>query len=171
MTDDHPSPDYIAGFLQFANGVRCIIEAGAGAPNIDEVEHWWRKNRIAVYGTDGFAEILTGAGWRVVSKTETDSGSGDMNYERDMLDYVNDINRWLTGEIPHHPCSFEESFISHEAMMGLCRSALSGSQEILPLPNEEERFNEITAFREKLKDTEAVLASDVHQTMYPITSK
>ncbi|HRT58834.1 MAG TPA: Gfo/Idh/MocA family oxidoreductase, partial [Candidatus Paceibacterota bacterium] len=31
--DNHPSPDYIAGFVQFANGVRGIYECGAGAPD------------------------------------------------------------------------------------------------------------------------------------------
>jgi predicted dehydrogenase len=34
LTDNHPSPDYIAGIIQFANGVRGIVETGAGAPNI-----------------------------------------------------------------------------------------------------------------------------------------
>ena len=37
LTDNHPSPDYIAGFVQFANGVRGIYECGAGAPDQPEV--------------------------------------------------------------------------------------------------------------------------------------
>ena len=31
LGDNHPSPDYIAGFINFANGVRGVIELGAGA--------------------------------------------------------------------------------------------------------------------------------------------
>jgi predicted dehydrogenase len=37
LGDNHPSPDYIAGFVQFANGVRGIYECGAGAPDQPEV--------------------------------------------------------------------------------------------------------------------------------------
>ena len=38
FADNHPSPDYIAGFVQFANGVRGIVECGAGAPDEPEVD-------------------------------------------------------------------------------------------------------------------------------------
>ena len=37
FADNHPSPDYIGGFVQFANGVRGIYECGAGAPDQPEV--------------------------------------------------------------------------------------------------------------------------------------
>ena len=46
LADIHPSPDYIGGFVQFANGVRGIYECGAGAPDEPEVQRWWGKNRI-----------------------------------------------------------------------------------------------------------------------------
>ena len=45
-----------------------IIECGAGAPDVPEVDYWWRKCRIGAQGTDGFAEVLTGGGWRAVTK-------------------------------------------------------------------------------------------------------
>jgi predicted dehydrogenase len=32
FSDPHASPDYVGGFVQFANGVRGILETGAGAP-------------------------------------------------------------------------------------------------------------------------------------------
>ena len=66
--DNHPSPDYIGGFVQFANGVRGIYECGAGAPDQPEVGKWWGKNRIGAQGTEGFAEVLTNGGWRAVTK-------------------------------------------------------------------------------------------------------
>ena len=31
LADSHPSPDYIAGFIHFSNGVRGIVDCGAGA--------------------------------------------------------------------------------------------------------------------------------------------
>ena len=68
LGDNHPSPDYIGGFVQFANGVRGIYECGAGAPDQPEVAKWWGKNRIGAQGTEGFAEVLTNGGWRAVTK-------------------------------------------------------------------------------------------------------
>lgn len=53
LTDNHPSPDYIAGFVQFANGVRGIYECGAGAPDQPEVAKWWGKNRIGTKAPKG----------------------------------------------------------------------------------------------------------------------
>ena len=76
LADLHPSPDYIGGFIQFANGVRGIVECGAGAPDVPEVDYWWRKCRIGAQGTDGFAEVLTGGGWRAVTKDGASSGPG-----------------------------------------------------------------------------------------------
>jgi Predicted dehydrogenases and related proteins len=87
--DNHPSPDYIAGFVQFANGVRGIYECGAGAPDQPEVAKWWGKNRIGAQGTEGFAEVLTNGGWRAVTKSGgAQSGDGAMNYDADMPPYI-----------------------------------------------------------------------------------
>ncbi|MBU1878129.1 MAG: Gfo/Idh/MocA family oxidoreductase, partial [Chloroflexi bacterium] len=60
--DVHASPDYVAGLIHFANGVRGIVECGEGAPDVPEVDYWWRKCRIGAQGTEGFAEVLTGGG-------------------------------------------------------------------------------------------------------------
>lgn len=133
LTDDHPSPDYIGGFVHFRNGVRGVLESGVGAPDVPEVDHWWRKNRIGVLGTDGFAEVLTGAGWRAVTRTGAWSGSGGMDYDRDMPPYVEDIGEWLDDASRVHPCNFESAYRTHEIMMALCRSAALGTQVALPL--------------------------------------
>ena len=55
------------GFIHFSNGVHGIVECGAGAPDVPEVPYWWRKCRIGAQGTDGFAEVMTGGGWRAVT--------------------------------------------------------------------------------------------------------
>jgi predicted dehydrogenase len=133
LSDLHPSPDYIAGFIQFSNGVRGIVECGAGAPDVPEVDYWWRKCRVGVQGTDGFAEVLTGGGWRAVTKAGASSGTGCMNYELDMPPYVEDIADWLDDDRKVHPCNFESAYAGFEIMMALCRSVVNGGQLKLPL--------------------------------------
>jgi len=131
--DLHPSPDYIAGFIQFANGVRGIVECGAGAPDVPEVDYWWRKCRIGAQGTDGFAEVLTGGGWRAVTKAGASSGPGCMNYDLDMPPYVEDIAGWLDDDRRVHPCNFNSAYEGFEIMMALCRSAVDGGQVSVPI--------------------------------------
>ena len=133
LSDLHPSPDYIGGFIQFANDVRGVVECGAGAPDVPEVDYWWRKARIGAQGTDGFAEVMTGNGWRAVTKTGASSGGGCMNYELDMPPYIQDMADWLDDHRKVHPCNFESAYAGFEIMMALCRSAVDGGQVILPL--------------------------------------
>ena len=135
FSDNHPSPDYIAGFVQFANGVRGIFECGAGAPDQPEVAKWWGKNRIGAQGTEGFAEVLTNGGWRAVTKSGGyQSGEGAMNYERDMPPYIQEIADWLDNRQVHQ-CNFEHAYLGAEIMLGLQRSAAQGGQVALPLIN------------------------------------
>lgn len=141
LTDNHPSPDYMAGFIQFANGVRGIVECGAGAPDVPEVDYWWRKNRISAQGTGGFAEVLTGDGWRAVTGDQEGlvTGEGCMNYDLDMPPYIEDIARWLDDDDAVHPCNGESAYQGFEITMGLLRSVIRRAQIPLPLgPGEPE---------------------------------
>jgi predicted dehydrogenase len=133
LADAHPSPDYIAGFVHFANGVHGVIECGAGAPDVPEVDYWWRKCRIGAQGTDGFAEVLTGGGWRAVTRSGAMSGPGSMNYDLDMPPYIQDMANWLDDDASPHPCRFESAYQGFEIMMAMCRSAAAGGQVALPL--------------------------------------
>jgi len=146
MSDLHPSPDYIAGFIQFANDVRGIVECGAGAPDVPEVDYWWRKCRIGAQGTDGFAEVLTAGGWRAVTKTTAKSGSGCMNYDRDMPPYIQHIADWLDDDRQVHPCNFESAYAGFEIMMALCRSAADGGQVALPLSDAADEIGMLRAY-------------------------
>ncbi len=146
MSDVHPSPDYIGGFIQFANGVRGVVESGAGAPDVPEVDYWWRKCRIGAQGTDGFAEVLTGGGWRAVTKTGASSGPGCMNYDLDMPPYVQDIANWLDDDHKVHPCNFESAYAGFEIMMALCRSAVEGGQVTLPLTQPADELGMLKAY-------------------------
>lgn len=134
LTDNHPSPDFIAGVVQFANGVRGNFEAGAGAPDQPEVAKWWGKCRIGAQGTDGFAEVLTNGGWRAVTKSGgAQAGPGAMNYDADMPPYIQDIAEWLDDGRKIHPCCFDSAYKGFEIMAALMRSAALGGQVALPL--------------------------------------
>ena len=132
--DNHPSPDYIGGFVQFANGVRGIYECGAGAPDQPEVAKWWGKNRIGAQGTEGFAELLTNGGWRAVTRNGGyQSGEGVMNYDLDMPPYVQEMADWLDDSAKVHSCNLEHACLGAEIMLGMQRSAAEGGQIALPL--------------------------------------
>ena len=129
----HPSPDYLVGTLRFANGAHGYLECGAGAPDVPEVDYWWRKNRIGALGTNGFAEVFTGGGWRCVTDDGLRSGGGKMDYEHDTAAYVADIAIWLDDPTAIHPCDGESAFKGFEVAMALLRSAAYGRQVGLPL--------------------------------------
>lgn len=159
LSDNHPSPDYMAGVIQFANGVRGIVETGAGAPNIPEVAKWWGRNRIRVMGDQGFAEVLTNGGWRSVTAEGAQQGEGAMNYDKDMPPYVADMAAWLDDDTAVHPCHFESAYKGFEIMMGLCRSAAEGGQVRLPLGD---AGDEIAALRRAVPDRPVILAHPDH---------
>jgi predicted dehydrogenase len=163
LTDAHPSPDYIAGFIQFANGVRGIVECGAGAPDVPEVDYWWRKCRIGAQGSDGFAEVLTGGGWRAVTKRGSSSGEGCMNYDLDMPPYVEQMADWLDDDRRVHPCNFASAFKGFEIMMALCRSAAGGGQVALPLTS---GANELEALRASLASRPVLLSTPANAKEY-----
>jgi predicted dehydrogenase len=166
LTDPHPSPDYIAGFIHFANGVRGIVECGAGAPDVPEVDYWWRKARLGAQGTEGFAEVLTGGGWRAITRDSGGviGGPGSMNYDLDMPPYIADIAAWLDNDAAVHPCNGEEAFKGFEIMMALCRSVVERGQIALPLPDGPP---EIEALAKVLPDKPALLSMPENRKEYP----
>lgn len=163
MADAHPSPDYIGGFIQFANGVRGVVECGAGAPDVPEVDYWWRKCRIGAQGTDGYAEVLTGGGWRAVTKNGVSSGDGCMNYELDMPPYIQEMADWLDDDAKVHSCNFESAYKGFEIMLAMARSATSGGQVALPLS---ESADELAMFASSLSDRKVLLSMEANAKEY-----
>ncbi len=156
LNDAHPSPDYIAGFIHFANGVHGVVECGAGARDVPEVDYWWRKCRIGAQGTGGFAEVMTGGGWRAVTREGAFSGGGSMHYDLDMPPYIPEIADWLDDEAKPHPCRFESAWRGFEIMMAMCRSAAAGGQVALPL---EGGADEIVMLRAAVPDRKLLLGT------------
>jgi predicted dehydrogenase len=169
LDDGHPSPDYVGGFIQFANGVRGITECGAGAPDVPEVNYWWRKNRIGAQGTEGFAEVLTGGGWRAVTRDQKGviSGEGCMNYDLDMPPYIQDIARWLDDESAVHPCDGESAYRGFEITMGILRSVAERGQIKLPLGRGEP---ELDRLRRVLPERPVMLSGECNRKGYECAS-
>jgi len=147
FADNHPSPDYIAGLIQFANGVRGIVECGEGAPDVPEVDYWWRKCRVGAQGTEGFAEVLTGGGWRAVTRDSNGviSGPGCMDYAHDMPPYVQEMADWLDDPAKVHPCNGEGAFTGLQIMLGICRSVVQRGKVFLPLGSGEPELDALKA--------------------------
>ncbi len=166
LADSHPSPDYIAGFIQFANGVRGIVECGAGSPDVPEVNYWWRKNRIGAQGTEGFAEVLTGGGWRAITRDQKGviCGEGCMDYDLDMLPYVDQIADWLDDGGKIHPSNGESAHKGFEISMGMLRSVTQRGQVKLPLGPGEPEFE---ALRRVLPEQPVLVSSEVNRKEYP----
>jgi predicted dehydrogenase len=147
LADAHASPDYVAGVVHFRNGVRGVYDCGAGAPDVPDVPYWWRKCRIGAIGSDGYAEVHTGGGWRAVTKDGVQSGPGNMDYDHDMPPYVQEIAGWLEDDSTSHPLRFERAYHGLEIMCGLYRSVIGRGQIALPLTS---GMNEIDGLSTKV---------------------
>jgi len=163
LSDIHPSPDYVAGIIQFSNGVRGYLETGAGAPDVPEVEKWWARNRVGAQGTEGFAEALTGGGWRAVTKQGVTKGEGAMAYDLDMPPYVDEMADWLDDDAKVHQCSGETAYKGFEITMGVLRSVVERGQIKLPLgPGEPE----IEALKKVVPDRPVLLSCEGNRKEY-----
>ena len=150
LGDSHPSPDYAMGLIEFRNGVRALIETGLLATDVPEEPAFWFKSKITARGTEGFAEVLVGKGWRAVTKSAGGlvSGAGCWSVENDQPPYCREIADWLDDPTKVHPCSGESAYHEFEIVMGFCRSALERRR--IPLPLEAGDDNPIARLQEVL---------------------
>lgn len=163
LGDVHPSPDHIAAVIHFANGVRGQIECGGGSPDVPEVDAWWRKNRVGAQGTEGFAEALTGGGWRSMTRRGLESGPGSMNYDLDMPPYVAGMADWLDDAAKVHPCNGESAHKGFEIAMAALRSVVERGQVKLPLGPGEPEFE---ALSRVLPDRPLLASSESNRKEY-----
>jgi predicted dehydrogenase len=164
LSDIHPSPDYIGGMIHFANGVRGYVETGAGVEDIPGVEKWWAKNRVGAKGDDGFAEAITGGGWRSVAKDGLKSGPGAMNYDLDMPPYVDEMADWLDDEKKVHQCNGNNAYKGFEIVMALLRSVVERGQVALPLgPGEPE----LEALKRVIPEKKVLLSCEGNRKEFP----
>jgi predicted dehydrogenase len=154
LADLHTSPDYVAGVVHFANGVRGVYDCGAGAPDVPEASAWWRKCRIGALGSAGYAEVQTGGGWRAVTANGVESGPGNMDYDHDMPTYIQEMADWLDDDGRPHPCRFEHAYHGFEIMAGFYRSVIDGGQIALPLAS---GMDEIAGLKAKVPDRKVLM--------------
>ena len=154
LTDVHASPDYVAGVVHFRNGVHGVYDCGAGAPDVPEVPYWWRKCRIGAQGTEGYAEVHTGSGWRAVTREGVQSGPGGMDYDHDMAPYIQEMADWLDDDDKPHPLRFARAYHGMEIVSGLYRSAIEGGQIALPLTS---GMDEIEGLKAKIAERKVLM--------------
>jgi predicted dehydrogenase len=165
LSDLHTSPDYVSGVVHFKNGVRGIYDCGAGAPDVPEVPYWWRKCRIGAQGSEGFAEVMTGGGWRALTrKGGFRSGEGGMSYDYDMPPYVQEMADWLDDDKKVHPCCFKNAFQGFEIMSALYQSAAEGGQVALPLASGKD---EIALLKERVPVRKVLMTLAESAKEYP----
>jgi hypothetical protein len=122
---------------------------------VPEVPYWWRKCRIGAQGSEGFAEVMTGGGWRAVTKNGGyQSGPGGMDYNYDMPPYVQQMADWLDDDKKIHPCCFANAYKGFEIMSALYRSVGEGGQIPLPLTS---GADEIALLKEKVPSRKVIL--------------
>jgi len=160
--DKHYSPDYLGAFVQFEGGIRGIYEVGGGAPNVPQVSKWFHKNRIGAMGSNGYAEVYTGGGYKVVTKDGIVEGLGFMDYDQDMPGYIADIAKWLNDGI-EHPCSFSNAYTNFETWQAMYHSYLNGGQIPLPL---KDAVDEIAELQKKMPNKKLIAAFDESNKEY-----
>jgi predicted dehydrogenase len=126
LKNQHSSPDYVMGQVGFDNGVRAIFECGPLAPSRG-VENFWYDAGATVLGSEGFAEVIVGAGWRArtagASATAQDS-SVSLSEIGDTIPYIADLARWLDDDAQVHPCNGALAYRGFEVAMGMLQSGL-----------------------------------------------
>ncbi|MFH0878695.1 MAG: hypothetical protein V2A34_03190, partial [Lentisphaerota bacterium] len=127
------------------------------------VDYWWRKCRIGAQGTNGFAEVYTGGGWKAVTSDGVFSGEGCMNYANDMPPYVQDMANWLDDPKTVHPCNFEQAYKGFEITMALCRSVVERGQIMLPLLAADD---ELARVKEVLPDRKVLFSMAANAEQY-----
>lgn len=132
----HPSADYVMGQYAFKNGVRGIIECGYLAPDHKEAKAVNQDNSITIYGTHGYARVITGGGWQALTKSskgQVISGPGtfDPSYEQPL--YLRDLADWLDDDAAVHSNNVARTYHGFEAVMALYISCLENRKVTLPL--------------------------------------
>jgi predicted dehydrogenase len=137
--EDHPCPDYVMGVIQFANGVRGLLECGTLAPQRMADDDFWSDSTVTVYGTHG-AVACSGDGWRAVSAASGETMmAGPCDPTPQEPRWLRELTTWLDHPAQEHPCNGAVAYHGFELLMGIALSSLERRQitmPIQPLPSE-----------------------------------
>lgn len=132
--EDHPCPDHLSGAIQFANGVRGILDCGTLAPQLLDEENFWEDCGIAIYGTHGYIRAVLGTGWHAVTRTSGGavlSGPPDPTPQEPA--HMQALADWLDDPAAVHPCNGEASYAGFELLMGMLLSSLERRKVDMPM--------------------------------------
>lgn len=136
LNDSHPSPDYAFGQVAFTNGVRGIIECGTLAPHQPGDNSFWLDNGVTIYGTHGYARVITGGGWQAITRHSNGamlSGPGTFDPSFEQPIYLKELADWLDNPSKVHSCNADDAYHGFEAVMAICISAMEHQKIALPL--------------------------------------
>jgi len=151
LTDNHPSPDYIMGQVEFANGVRLFLENGYLSKSTmgKRPDKFWVDDRLTVYGTKGYVWCETDGAWGACINGLIQGEQGKTWGEQEpglQTPYFTDFADWLDDDAKIHPCNIAISYHGYEILEALCVSALDNKIMRLPV-----NANEMPDLIERMK--------------------
>jgi len=169
LYDSHPSCDYVAGTMEFANGVHGYVEFGYlcprhmpdSLPDGRPGPRYWLDNRLTVYGTHGYAWADTDGRWGAFTRASKGEAIGEEGEPWGVQEathlqpsYFRDLADWL-DDAGVHPCNLEISVHGYEIMEGLCVSALENRRVDLPFEDRGAYEDVIERMRRELQEVPA----------------
>lgn len=145
LKDSHPSPDYLFGRIAFANGVNGTIECGAESADLPPYQapvetnfDYWMDAGATVLGTDGYAQVIVGHGWRAVTAKSGAIGGTEHRFapEQDTTPFYLELADCLDDPSRRHTCDGDTALRGHEAMLALCASVVEHRAIALPLQSD-----------------------------------
>jgi predicted dehydrogenase len=131
--EDHPCPDYVMGVIQFANGVRGLLECGTLAPQRMVDDDFWSDSTVTVYGTHG-AVACGGDGWRTASAASAETVmAGPCDPTPQEPRWLHELATWLDHPAQEHPCNGTVAYHGFELLMGIALSSLERRQITMPI--------------------------------------
>jgi predicted dehydrogenase len=143
----HPSPRTAETFITFDNGVRALLQAGAGAPEFIEGPDWMHK-RIAVYGTHGFRHWWM-SGYELsladgsVQKGDNDYGAQDVVGQASLTEAVLD---WLEDDGKAAPTNLATSLDEWLVILAGYLSTIEARPVDLPFDPPDDLLERFQAF-------------------------
>jgi predicted dehydrogenase len=139
LTDIHPSPDFADGTVLLENGVRIYFECGYLSQKNLTTEEFWFDDRLAVYGTHGYAWAECNGAWAAF--TRSSGGELMSGQEEDFLTseikmqvaYTKDFADWLDDDNKIHPNNIDISYHGFEILEGMFLSALDYTRIDFPI--------------------------------------
>jgi predicted dehydrogenase len=132
--EDHPCPDHFMGVIEFANGVRGLLECGSLAPHLMAEEDFWLDGAVTVYGAHGYVRAGIGCGSQTVTTASSGtllSGPSDLTPQEPR--WLQELADWLDNPQQGHPCNGEVSYHGFELLMGMALSSLERRQVEVPI--------------------------------------